>query len=137
MNEFQNSSEPFCVLQGVPLGPNQVIAPAPANINDVDVQFITPTVVNIVTPTALLTLVPQATPAVVQANVENVNNAGLVAGVVIAVIGIIAIALVAIIGLVVFFMIWKKKNDSKFPRTVNSRYISEEQRCKFDERDSN
>ena len=111
------------------MGPNQIIAPAPANV---DVQYITPTAINLVTPTAQLTLVVvQPTPAVSQANVNDVvvepDNAGLIAGVVIAVVVIVAMALVATIGLVIFSRTWKKKNDSKFPRTFNSRRLSSEQ----------
>ena len=119
------------------MDPNQIVIPAPANNINV-VQNITPTAVNLVTPTAPLTLVPQPTP-VVQANINDVtpdngNNAGLIVGVVIAVVVIIATAAVAIVGLVVFYQIWKKKNDSKFPRTFNSRRLSnKQQRCKFDD----
>lgn len=121
MDEFQNSSVPFCALQGVPLGPDQTITPAPANNTD-DIQYITPITVNPITPTPAL-----------QANVNDGNNAGLIAGVVIAAIVIVALAIVATIGLVVLYLIWKKKNDSKFPRTFNSRRLSNEQkRCKFD-----
>ena len=135
MNEFQNSSVPFCAVQGVALGPNQIIAPALASIN---VQNITPTAMNPVTPTAPLTLVPQPTPIVLpninDVTPDNGNNGGLIAGVVIAVVVIVAIAAVVIVGLVVFYLIWKKKNDSKFPRTFNSRRlcnVNQQQRCKF------
>lgn len=124
MDEFQNVSVPFCALQGVQLGPDQIITPAPANDTD-DIQYITPTALNQVTPT----------PAV-QANINDGSNAGLIAGVVIAAIIIVAMATVATVGFVVFYLIWKKKHNSKFPRTFNSRRLSNEQkRCKFDEED--
>ena len=114
MNEFQNISVPFCALEGVPLGPDQIITPAPANDTD-DIQFITPTALN-------------------QANINDGNNTGLIAGVVIAAIIIIAMAIVAAVGFIVFYLIWKKKHNSKFPRTFNSRRVSNEQtRCKLDE----
>ena len=136
MNEFQNSSVPFCVLQGVALGPNQIIAPALTNINNV--QYIAPTAVDPVTPTALLTLVVQPTPVMQANNITNDEspdngNAGLIAGVVIGVVVVVAIAIIVIVGMVVFYQIWKKKNDSKFPRTFNSRRILNEERCKCSE----
>ena len=89
MNKFQNSSVPFCVLQGVALGPNQIIAPALTNINNV--QYIAPTAVDLVTPTALLTLVVRPTPVMQANNITNDEspdngNAGLIAGLVIGVV---------------------------------------------------
>lgn len=112
------------------MGPNQVITPALVNIDDIDVQYITPTPVNLMTPTAPLV---QPTP-VIQANIINDvspdnGNAGLIAGVVIGVVVIVAIAIIAIVGMVVFYQIWRKKNDSKFPRWNNSRRILNEERC--------
>ena len=122
MDEFQNVSVPFCALEGVPL--DQIITPAPGNDTD-DIQYITPTALNQVTPT----------PAV-QANINDGNNAGLIGGVVVAAIIIIAMAIVAAVGFIVFYLIWKKKHNSKFPRTFNSRRVSNEQtRCKVDEYD--
>ena len=118
MDEFQNISVPFCALEGVPLGPDQIITPAPANDTD-DIQFITPTALN-------------------QANINDGDNAGLIGGVVVAAIIIIAMAIVAAVGFVIFYLIWKKKHNSKFPRTFNSRRVSNEQtRCKLDECDYN
>ena len=133
MDEFQNNSVPFCALEGVPLGPDQIeiITPAPANDTD-DIRFITPTASNQVTPTpsALNQVTP--TPAV-QASINDGKKAGLIAGVLVAAVIVIAI-IIATVGFVVFldYLIWKKKHDSKFPRTFNSRRPSEEQTlCKF------
>ena len=109
MDEFQNSSESvlFCALEGVLVGPDQIITPAPANDTD-DIRFIA---LNQVTPTpsALNQVTP--TPAV-QANISGRNKVGLIAGVVIAAVIIITI-IIATVGFVVFLLIWKKKHDSK------------------------
>ena len=128
---------PFCAQQGVTLDPNQIIAPAPTVVENI--QFITPTALDIMqTPTALLIVQQTQTPTTLQqtpvAAVGSSNpNGGLIAGVVIAGVFIVAIAVFTIIGIAILFQIRKKKIDSKFPRTYNSRRISNGVRCKFAE----
>ena len=101
MDEFQNNSVPFCALEGVPLGPDQIITPAPANDTD-DIRFITPTALNQVTPTPSALNQVTSTPAV-QANINDGKKAGLIAGVLVAAVIIIAI-IIATVGFVVFYL---------------------------------
>ena len=131
INEFQNCSRPFCAIPGVNIGPNQIIAPAPTVIGTV--QYITrsPTAINIMTPTALLEL--QQTPVARNDVTPDNINAGLIAGVVVSGIVVFIVTIIVIVVIVVLCQVWQKKINSKFPKTYNSRRISNGDRCKFDE----
>ena len=94
INEFQNCSRPFCAIPGVNIGPNQIIAPAPTVIGTVQYN-ITPTAINIMTPTALLEL--QQTPVASNDVTPGDNvNAGLIAGIVVSGIVVFVLAIIAV-----------------------------------------
>ena len=123
ISEFQNSSSPFCAQPGIMLGPNQMIFPTQTVTETV--QYISPTGV-MITPTPMIV---QATPAACNATAS--NRTGLIAGVLVGVVLILILFILIIVAVLILIQIKRKKYyNSKFPKSYNSRIISNSERCK-------
>ena len=123
INEFQNSSTPFCAQPGIMLDP--IIVPTQAVIETL--QYISPTSI-MITPSPMIV---QVTPAAIECNATALNRTGLIAGVLIGVVLILIISILINVAVLILIKIKRKKYyNSKFPRTYNSRYISSSERGK-------
>lgn len=119
-DEFQNTSIPSCAVPGATIDPSQILAPVPTIIDTL--QFITPTAVDLVTPTALLEV--QQTPvAAATAAVPDNFNARLIAGVTVGSIAFVIVALIAILGIVIACQA-RKNRSKRIPVTFDNKRIS-------------
>ena len=117
-DEFQNTSIPSCAVPGATIDPSQILAPVPTIIDTL--QFITPTAVDLVTPTALLEV--QQTPVATATEAVPDNfNARLIAGVTVGSIAFVIVALIVVLGIVIACQARKNKT---IPVTFDNKGIS-------------
>ena len=110
------------------LGPDQIIAPAPTVVETI--QYVSSTILNtMLTPTPVLEQ-GTATPTAVEG--MSTSTTPLIAGVVVSAVLVIVIAVIIISGILIFIQLRKRKFNGEYPRTLNSRYISNGERCKFE-----
>lgn len=118
--EFQNTSRPSCAVPGVTVDPSQILMPVAPTVIDT-LQFIRPTAVDLVTPTALLEV--QQTPVAAREPAQDNNlTIGLIVGVTVGtVVLVIIIALTVILGIVI---LCQGRRNNKISGTEDSKRIS-------------
>ena len=143
VNEFQNSTIPFCAQEGVTLGPNQIIEPAPTVIEEI--QTINASVEMRPTQSGLLVIEKTPTPSNSLSNTDSSfsvttteedsdtremrpasdNNQtlpiGLIAGIVVIILS--AVVSTILLSILVAFVRLKTKQRKKFVVTDANRYL--------------
>ena len=124
INEFQNSSTPFCAQQGIMLGPNQIIiVPIQAVIETL--QYVSPTGINNITPSPFI---PQVTSAAMGNIGTAISRTKLIASVAVGVV-LLIISMLIIIAVLILIQVTRKKYE--FPEKHDSKDISNSERCKL------